>query len=226
MKNNINYYNELSTYCNTLKSNKGLSREKERELALRIQEGDEKALNELVEANLKYVVTLAKQFAWTGLPIYDLISEGNLGLIRAARKFDPDRGNKFITCAKPWIKQSIDYYIKSQNIDKEFTNVEDYVFEQEPDENLINDDFESEVETSINRIDAINQLLDSLNKRERRVLQLYFGLNGNQEKTLDEIGQDMGLTQERVRQIKEESIEKLQFKVMSNNSFAEYKELY
>ena len=82
----MNYYdenfNDLAKYCGTLKNGKGLSREKERELALKIQQGDNKALNELVEANLKYVVTIAKKFAWTGLPLYDLISEGNLGLIR------------------------------------------------------------------------------------------------------------------------------------------------
>ena len=226
MEFDVNFYDDLSKYCNTLQSSKGLSREKERELALKIKNGDEKALNELVEANLKYVVTIAKRYAWTGIPIYDLISEGNLGLIKAAKVFEPDRGNKFITCAKSWIKQSIGSYVKSQNIDKEFNKIENYVIEQQVDDNLINNDFEEEVETSINRVDAINDLLESLNKRERRVLQMYFGLNGNQEKTLDEIGVDMGLTQERVRQIKDDGIEKLQFKVMSNNSFAEYKELY
>jgi RNA polymerase primary sigma factor len=85
-------FNDLSKYCNTLGKSKGLTREKERELALKIQEGDNKALNELVEANLKYVVTIAKKFAWSVLPLYDLISEGNIRLIRAAKKFDPDRG--------------------------------------------------------------------------------------------------------------------------------------
>ena len=226
----MNYYgenfNDLSKYCNTLNKSKGLSREKECELALKIQEGDNKALNELVEANLKYVVTIAKKFAWTGLPLYDLISEGNLGLIRAAKKFDPDRGTKFITCARPWITQAIQQYVQNNNINKEFTNVDDYVFDDEPNSEMINTDFEDEVHNIQSRSNAIDELLSCLTKREYRVLQAYFGLNNTKEKTLDEIGEEMGLTQERVRQIKDESIEKLQFKAMSNNSYAEFKELY
>lgn len=217
---------DLTKYCNTIKTGKGLSREKERELAYKIKEGDEKSLNELVEANLKYVITIAKRFAWSGVPLYDLIAEGNLGLIRAAKKFDPDRGTKFITCARPWITQSIQEYVKNQNIDKEFTNIDDYVFDEEPNEDIINSEFENEVENLQSRENAINELLSCLNKREVRVLQSYFGLNGRQEKTLDEIGKDLGLTQERVRQIKETCIEKLQFKAMTNASYAEFKELY
>jgi RNA polymerase primary sigma factor len=219
-------FNDLSKYCNTLGKSKGLTREKERELALKIQEGDNKALNELVEANLKYVVTIAKKFAWTGLPLYDLISEGNIGLIRAAKKFDPDRGTKLITCARPWITQAIQQYVQNSNIDKEFTNVDDYVFDDEQNSEMINTDFEDEVHNIQSRSNAIDELLSCLTKREYRVLQAYFGLNNTKEKTLDEIGEEMGLTQERVRQIKDESIEKLQFKAMSNNSYAEFKELY
>lgn len=226
----MNYYdenfNDLTKYCGTLNKSKGLSREKERELAEKIQQGDNKALNELVEANLKYVVTIAKKFAWTGLPLYDLISEGNLGLIRAAKKFDPDRGTKFITCARPWITQAIQLYVQNSNVDKELTNMEDYIFDDETNDEMINTDFEDEVHNIQSRSNAIDELLSCLTKREYRVLQSYFGLNNCKEMTLDEIGKEMGLTQERVRQIKDESIEKLQFKAMSNNSYAEFKELY
>lgn len=226
----MNYYdenfNDLTKYCGTLNKSKGLSREKERELAEKIQQGDNKALNELVEANLKYVVTIAKKFAWTGLPLYDLISEGNLGLIRAAKKFDPERGTKFITCARPWITQAIQLYVQNSNVDKELTNMEDYIFDDETNDEMINTDFEDEVHNIQSRSNAIDELLSCLTKREYRVLQSYFGLNNCKEMTLDEIGKEMGLTQERVRQIKDESIEKLQFKAMSNNSYAEFKELY
>lgn len=226
----MNYYdenfNDLTKYCGTLNKSKGLSREKERELAEKIQQGDNKALNELVEANLKYVVTIAKKFAWTGIPLYDLISEGNLGLIRAAKKFDPDRGTKFITCARPWITQAIQLYVQNSNVDKELTNMEDYIFDDETNDEMINTDFEDEVHNIQSRSNAIDELLSCLTKREYRVLQSYFGLNNCKEMTLDEIGKEMGLTQERVRQIKDESIEKLQFKAMSNNSYAEFKELY
>lgn len=226
----MNYYdenfNDLTKYCGTLNKSKGLSREKECELAEKIQQGDNKALNELVEANLKYVVTIAKKFAWTGIPLYDLISEGNLGLIRAAKKFDPERGTKFITCARPWITQAIQLYVQNSNADKEFTNMEDYIFDDETNDEMINADFEDEVHSIQSRSNAIDELLSCLTKREYRVLQSYFGLNNCKEKTLDEIGKELGLTQERVRQIKDESIEKLQFKAMSNNSYAEFKELY
>lgn len=219
-------FTDVANYCGTLKKGKGLSREKERELALKIQQGDNNALNELVEANLKYVVTIAKKFAWTGIPLYDLISEGNLGLIKAAKKFDPDRGTKFITCARPWITQSIQMYVANNNVDKEFTNIEDYLLDDESNTEMINTDFEDEVHDIQSRSDAIDELLSCLTKREYRVLQAYFGLNDTHEMTLDEIGKEMGLTQERVRQIKDESIEKLQFKAMTNNSYAEFKELY
>ena len=219
-------FNDLSKYCNTLKRSKGLSREKERELAEKIQQGDNKALNELIEANLKYVITIAKGFACTGLPLYDLIAEGNLGLIKAAKKFDPNRGTKFITCARPWITQAIQQYVQNCNIDKELTNSGDYIFDDEPNEEMINTDFEEEVQNIQSRSNAIDELLSCLTKREYRVLQSYFGLGDCKEMTLDEIGKEMGLTQERVRQIKDESIEKLQFKAMSNNSYAEFKELY
>lgn len=226
----MNYYdenfNDLTKYCSTLNKGKGLSREKEHELAEKIQQGDNKALNELVEANLKYVVTIAKKFAWTGIPLYDLISEGNLGLIRAAKKFDPDRGTKFITCARPWITQAIQLYVQNSNTDKELTNMEDYIFDDETNDEMINTDFEDEVHNIQSRSNAIDELLSCLTKREYRVLQSYFGLNNCKEMTLDEIGKEMGLTQERVRQIKDESIEKLQFKAMSNNCYAEFKELY
>lgn len=218
-------FEDLAKYCYTINKSKGLSREHERELAIQIQNGDENALNNLVEANLKYVITIAKRFAWSGIPILDLISAGNLGLITAAKKFDYNRGTKFITCARPWITQSIQDYVKKQHTDIEYTNADDYIFNDTPNEELINSAFEDEIANSSCREDAVQELLSCLTKRECRVLQLYFGLNGEQNKTLDEIGADMGLTQERVRQIKDTSIEKLQFKVMSDSSYSEYKEM-
>lgn len=221
-----NNFDDLTEYCKTIKKSKGLSREMEKELAEKIKTGDNQALNTLVEANLKYVITIAKRFAWSGLPLYDLIAEGNLGLIKAARKFDPERGTKFITCAKPWITQNIQEYVKNQNVDKEFSNIDDYVFTETVTDEMINPSFEEDIELAHSRENAIKELLSCLTKREYRVLQSYFGLNGEQEMTLDEIGKDMGLTQERVRQIKDTCIEKLQFKAMSDSSYAEFKELY
>ena len=218
---------DLANYCDVIKHSKGLSREKERELALKIKEGDEDALNELVTANLKYVVTVAKQFAWCGLPVYDLVSEGNIGLMTAAKKFDPSKGTKFITYARWWITQAIKSYIDNSGYDKEFTNMEDYIFDDETNNvDTINYDFEEEVSKAQGRNNAINELLSCLSKREYRVLQAYFGLNGAPEKTLEEISKEINLTPERVRQIKDTGIEKLQFKAMTNKSYSEFKDLY
>lgn len=217
---------DLAKYCNSIKDTKGLSREKERELALRIKEGDESALNELVTANLKYVVTIAKRFAWSGIPVYDLIAEGNMGLITAAKKFDPDKGTKFITYARWWITQAIKSFVDDSGYNTEITRMEDYIFDEDPNDEMINYEFEEEIHNIQSRNNAVNELLACLTKREYRVLQSYFGLNGEQEMTLDEISKEIGLTPERVRQIKDTGIEKLQFKAMTNKAYAEFKDLY
>jgi RNA polymerase primary sigma factor len=108
-KHFINYSADetINRYFKDVKKSEGLSTEKEKELAKRIQEGDTKAIDELVEANLKFVVTIAKEFQGQGLPLPDLISEGNYGLIKAAYKFDHTKGFKFISYAVWWIRQSI-----------------------------------------------------------------------------------------------------------------------
>jgi len=105
----INYSADetINRYFKDVKKSEGLSTEKEQELAKRIQDGDTKAIDELVEANLKFVVTIAKEFQGQGLPLPDLISEGNYGLIKAAYKFDHTKGFKFISYAVWWIRQAI-----------------------------------------------------------------------------------------------------------------------
>lgn len=108
-KHFINYSADetINRYFKDVKKSEGLSTEKEQELAKRIQDGDTKAIDELVEANLKFVVTIAKEFQGQGLPLPDLISEGNYGLIKAAYKFDHTKGFKFISYAVWWIRQAI-----------------------------------------------------------------------------------------------------------------------
>lgn len=108
-KHFINYSADetINRYFKDVKKSEGLSIDKEIELAIKIQQGDTKAIDELVESNLKFVVTIAKDYQGQGLPLTDLISEGNYGLIKAAYKFDHTKGFKFISYAVWWIRQAI-----------------------------------------------------------------------------------------------------------------------
>lgn len=211
---------EISRYCSMLKaSNGGVGRDRERELAARIASGDADAVNELVSANLKYVVTIAKKYTWSKLPFSDLVSEGNMGLIKAAGKFDVTRGTKFITCAKPWIMQSIDAYIKSNVKRNDYDDIDGV-----DDEALGSG--EVDVDTGRSRDDMVDELMACLDERERTVISHYFGVCGAKVMTLDEISRRIGVTQERVRQIKDSTIEKLQMIVMRDGRYAEFKDLY
>ncbi|MEQ9186557.1 MAG: sigma-70 family RNA polymerase sigma factor, partial [Cryomorphaceae bacterium] len=97
----------LDKYLNDVSREGMISQEEEVELTKRIREGDERALDRMVRANLRFVVSVAKQYQGQGMPLIDLISEGNLGLIKAAERFDEKRGFKFISYAVWWIRQSI-----------------------------------------------------------------------------------------------------------------------
>jgi RNA polymerase primary sigma factor len=104
----------LQTYMTEIASSQPLSGAKEKELALRVRKGDALAKHELVEANLRFVITVARPYQHRGLPLDDLISAGNLGLVIAADRFDPDKGYKFITYAVWWIRQSICWAVSQQ----------------------------------------------------------------------------------------------------------------
>lgn len=256
----------LDKYLHEIGKVELLSAEKEVELAKRIKKGDRKALETLIKANLRFVVSVSKQYQNQGLGLPDLINEGNLGLIKAAERFDETRGFKFISYAVWWIRQSILQSLAEQarivrlplnkigsinkinkafnkleqefqreptieevaNLmeskpeiiedalnysnghvsmdaplrDEEVGNMYDVMMNDEspePDEMLINGSLRKEIERS----------LSTLGNRESDILRHYFGLNGKQPQTLEEIGDEFGLTRERVRQIKEKAIKKL-----------------
>ena len=235
------------------------------ELAQRIRKGDRVALEKLTRANLRFVVSVAKQYQNQGLSLPDLINEGNLGLIKAAEKFDETRGFKFISYAVWWIRQSILQALAEQSrivrlplnqvgslnkISKAFSKFEqenerrpspeeladeleipvdkisdtlkvsgrhisvDAPFVEGEDNSLldvlVNDDSPMADRSLVNESLAreIDRALSTLTDREKEIIQMFFGI-GQQEMTLEEIGDKFGLTRERVRQIKEKAIRRL-----------------
>jgi len=245
-----------------------ISPEEEAVLARKIKGGDKEALSKLVKANLRFVVSVAKQYQNQGMTLPDLINEGNLGLMKAAQRFDETRGFKFISYAVWWIRQSILQALAEQSrivrlpvnkigclnrINKAFARLEQE-YEREPsaqelalqlemapeevkealktngrtvsmdapinseDDNTMYDvmqstDSASPDKTLINESLAyeIERALGTLSTREARVLKLYFGLGMKHPYTLEEIGEELNLTRERVRQIKEKAIKRIQF---------------
>lgn len=256
----------LTRYLHEIRDYRLLTRGEEVALARRIRRGDSDALSALVCANLRFVVAVAKHFQNRGVPLEDLIDEGNLGLIRAAEKFDEAKGVKFITYAVWWIRQSIHQAIIEQGqtirvplsrarvlqgirrratvlrhelgreptrrelandmtIDDEALDAAlplagsvvsldgsqssgddvklmDYLTDERapaPDERASEDSLTS----------SVSKALASLTPRQARVLSLYFGLDGSEPMTLNEIGQALGVTRERTRQIKEKALWRL-----------------
>ncbi|MBC6993232.1 RNA polymerase sigma factor RpoD/SigA [Neolewinella lacunae] len=244
-----------------------LTPEDEAQLAVRIREGDQAALERLTKANLRFVVSVAKQYQNQGLSLADLINEGNVGLIKAAKRFDETRGFKFISYAVWWIRQSIMQAIveysrlvrmpnnKAAGYNKVSEAIasfqQKYEREPEPEElaemlNVTLADVERALsgrmrhlsfdapvagdDSEITMLDTLASdgqnhpdvkiMHESLSKevlanlsllapRERTVLACYFGLDGETQLNLEEIGERFDLTRERVRQIKERAIRRL-----------------
>ena len=253
-----------------------LTPDEEIELAIRIKKGDQTALEKLTKANLRFVVSVAKQYQNQGLPLGDLINEGNLGLIKAGRRFDETRGFKFISYAVWWIRQSIMQAIAEQSrmvrltlnrvgalnkmgkalsqLEQEFErrpspeeiatqldmDVSDVTYAMQiagrhvsmdapfahsddnnnslldvmpnddqpaPDTTLMKESLKAEIERS----------LSTLTEREAEVIRLYFGLGKEHSLTLEEIGEKLNLTRERVRQIKEKALIRLRHSTRSKN---------
>ena len=256
----------LDKYLQDIGKEELITAEEEVQLAQRIKQGDQAALEKLTKANLRFVVSVAKQYQNQGLSLPDLINEGNLGLIKAAQRFDETRGFKFISYAVWWIRQSILQALAEQSrivrlplnqvgslnrIRKESSKLEQK-YERPPsaDEIALSLDLpENKVESVLKittrtvSMDApltqdedmslldvyvsddnpttdndlmkeslareIQRSLATLTKKERDVINLYYGIGMNHGLTLDEIAMKFDLTRERVRQIKEKAIRRL-----------------
>lgn len=216
------YEEEIEYYFNSLKDYKRLSSIEEKKLGEKIQSGDRTALNTLVEHNLRFVVNVAKEYRNSGIPFADLISEGNLGLIHAAEKFDPSKNIRFISYGVWWVRCYINDFIDSVNCASEVStdDYKDYQYR----EDQINSEFEENINSLNDRNSTVADLLICLKERERRVIQMAFGLNGEKEMTLDEISRVTDLSMERVRQIKDNAIMKLKCEVLSRPS-SDFKEI-
>ena len=221
IKKNIGYEHVegLDSYFSDIQNIRKLTAAEEKELSVRIQRGDKDALDKLVYHNLRFVVNIAKNYRDRGVPFADLISEGNVGLIRAASKFDDKKNVKFISYAVWWIKNSINECIEKYNRDNETLSYEDYTLNKCTDLDnkfeQINEDFEEKINNIQSRKDAIESLMKCLHEREIKILTLFFGLNGGKEMTLEEVGKEMCLTNERVRQIKDSALSKLKCEVLT-----------
>jgi RNA polymerase primary sigma factor len=183
--------NTLNIYLDEIGAKSLLSEDEERRLAARIHAGDERALNKLIEANLRFVVAIARQYQNKGLPIDDLISEGNIGLMKAARKYDGERGVRFVNYAVVFVRQQIEKALKLESAELRVENMKD-----------VRDDNSSDV------ADGVEYSLGSLNERELKVVTAYFGI-GQERLTMAEIAEEMNLRRERVRQIRNKAIRRM-----------------
>ncbi len=243
-----------------------LTPEQERDLSIRARAGDEEAFRKLVESNLRFVVAMAKKYARSGYPLHELVNEGNLGLIEAALRFDPDRGVRFITYASWWVRQAILAAIAhygqvfrvppklkhelyrfqtkvahltqdlghnpsveeiSQNLEMSEAGVK-LMQEGVPAEVSLEAPMGSDGEMKLEDViedesiipiddvlvrrsfeEQLHEMLDRLDPKEKEIIKRRFGFDGKEAETLAEIGADMKLSRERIRQIEERALGKL-----------------
>lgn len=211
----------LNTYLDKIGQVSLLSEDEERRLSARIKAGDERAVNKLVEANLRFVVSIAKQYQGKGLDIDDLISEGNIALVKAASKFDASRGLRFVNYAVVLIREQIEKALKIESKEMRLENVRDGETRSidaplggRTEMNLLsvlvnqNSPFADERTYSNAVAKNIEKVLLLLNEREYKVVSAYYGIEQDHQ-TMAEIAVDMNLKRERVRQIRDHAVRRM-----------------
>lgn len=221
----------IGMYFDEIRPNEPMTLSEEKDVIEKIKNGDMRARDQLISANLKFVINVAKKYKNSGVPFSDIISAGNMGLLRALEKFDSEKGVKFITYAVFWIRTTISDFIKDyrsgtyDNSLEEIYETCDDINEFETRTNSVNEDFERNTLDRYSRERVVENLMEGLMERERRILTLYFGLHGEREMNLEEISKELNITQERVRQIKDTSIRKMKYKAVCDKNFNEYKNI-
>ena len=256
----------LDQYLRDVSRHELITPEREKELGALAQQGDQDAIQELARANLRFVISVAKKYQNRGVSLTDLIQEGNVGLVTAARKFDPDQGVKFISYAVWWIRQAIlaslanhgravrvplnrasdlarifrekerlkqekgrepstDELAEATHLTPELVEslqtlnsaeirldapIGDSEDSQLVERFITEEAAEPEVEVESRLLtETISEALETLEPRDAKVLRLYFGLEGEREHTLEEIGNMLGVTRERIRQLRDRALRRL-----------------
>lgn len=225
------YETSIATYFDEIKNMKPLSKKEERKLWKRFHEkNDMQARESLINANLKFVPTVAKQFKGCGLPFADIVEEGNIGLIRAIDRFDPKKDTKVISYAVWWIRKTIIEAIEKKGV-LDTDNIEDYTPREKNKEVIddseilcskvivpeINHFSEDSHNTPVDAKHILEELFEGVPERERYIVSDYFGLDGESPKTLEEIGEEFNLTKERVRQLNEKALKKMRSNALLKN---------
>jgi RNA polymerase primary sigma factor len=264
--NGLRQISSLSQYLNEIGQIPRLSVSEEQSVGREARAGNEEARERMINGNLRLVAKIAHDFEGYGMPVSDLINEGNIGLMKAVERFDPDRGVRFSTYSAYWIKQSVKRCLSNQSrtvripihmvekiakLNKVTQSFKEH-FDHLPDENELASELEIDVsevrtiqraqtrsvsldcpveegrletledrlpddsapspyaqlelQTSISRM---CKMLDQLQERDSTILKERFGLQGIDPKTLEEVGQEFGVTRERIRQLQKEALVKL-----------------
>ncbi len=268
MADNIFKDKALQKYLDDISKIQPLTREAENKLAIKAKKGNKEAINKLVQSNLKFVVKVAARYQNRGLTFSELISEGNMGLIKAIEKFEPEQHNKLISYAVWWIKQRILFalaekthlirmplgkaniagkiksakdkifsetgekatieeiskitQLKKKAIDKiskqniDTISIDDESYTSKYDKITLNEFLKDPEITDPQKLyyrkkvkDSIDRSIENLPSREARIVKEYFGLEGNRSKNFAQIGEELGLSRERVRQIQKKALEKI-----------------
>ncbi len=229
MANNFEYEDCVSKYLNECQNIKRLTREEEKTLLKKIGEGNEAALHKLLKSNIPFVIKLAKAYRGRGLSFSDLISEGNVGLARAAKKFDFTKDTKFICYAQFWIRAQITEALEKQTKTcccdyGDYQIVDINTANLDEDEGLINATYEDDLYNSFSRKHCVDELLKLLSDEEREVIRYTFGLDGYKELNQKEISEMFNMSPEKVRKITENAITSLKLNCMTK-SLNEFEEL-